>query len=172
MNKSYEVTLIEQIDHQYLPKYREIFNRLDESHRFTNYDDFEIVSYNTSKYFYWLSYSGKGESAPLQRGATKLDLLKKQSTKSGKKLSNLKTNNTNTFQTFKTQNSRVEAQNVATGVFDQPRDNLDNKYVDIAHWPRVSEVNIYVDKEFRVVHLGAKYRFVNSEYTENEFTGF
>jgi hypothetical protein len=54
MNKTFETTLVEQVDHQYLPKFREIFNKLDEHHRFTNYDDFEIVAQRTSNYFKWL----------------------------------------------------------------------------------------------------------------------
>ena len=43
MKKNLEVTLIEQYDHNYLPKWKEIFNRLDDYHRFTNYDDFELI---------------------------------------------------------------------------------------------------------------------------------
>jgi len=43
MNKNLEVTLVEQYDHNYLPKWKEVFNRLDDHHRFTNFDDFEII---------------------------------------------------------------------------------------------------------------------------------
>ena len=43
MNKNVEVTLVEQYDHNYLPKWKEVFNRLDDYHRFTNYDDFENI---------------------------------------------------------------------------------------------------------------------------------
>ena len=53
MNKSFAVTLQEQYDHVYLPKFREVFNRLDEWHRLTNYDDFEqivrLLAYNDAK---------------------------------------------------------------------------------------------------------------------------
>ena len=51
LTKQFQGTLVEQIDHQYLPKFREIFNRLDDANRFTNYDDFEIVAYKTSEFF-------------------------------------------------------------------------------------------------------------------------
>jgi hypothetical protein len=43
MNKNYVVTLQEQYDHNYLPKGKEVFNRLDEWHRLTNFDDFERI---------------------------------------------------------------------------------------------------------------------------------
>ncbi len=47
MSKSYKATLTEQIDHQYLPKFKEVYNALDERHRFTNYDDYEVVIKNS-----------------------------------------------------------------------------------------------------------------------------
>ena len=43
INKNLEVTLVEQYDHNYLPKWKEVFNRLDDHHRFTNFDDFELI---------------------------------------------------------------------------------------------------------------------------------
>ncbi len=59
--------------------------------------------------------------------------------------------------------------------FGKPRNCLDNKYIDADYWPIVAAVRIYYDSsDHRVLHLGAKYRFINLVYPKdipNEFEG-
>ena len=56
--------------------------------------------------------------------------------------------------------------------FDKPRDCLDSKYIDAEYWPIVAAVRIYYDSDLRVVHLGAKYRFIHPDYPEDLISEF
>ena len=77
----------------------------------------------------------------------------------------------------RTKSQRIHHNETFIQGFDKPRNCLENKYIDVEYWPIVAAVRIYYDSDLRVIHLGAKYRFIHPDYPKdqdlpNEFEGY